>query len=76
MTCSSHGGKGGEAGVSGSGAGGPSIALAYHGALPSVDAASTLTPGAAGSGVPEQSDGSGRFIKMSSDGVSQPIYSF
>jgi hypothetical protein len=75
-TCGSAGGKGGEAGVSGSGAGGPSIALAYHGALPSLDAASTLTPGAAGSGVAAQSDGSGRQIKMSSDGVSQPIYSF
>jgi hypothetical protein len=75
-TCGTDGGKGGEAGVSGSGAGGPSIALAYHGALPSLDAASTLTPGAAGSGVAAQSDGSGRQIKMSSDGVSQPIYSF
>jgi hypothetical protein len=70
-----RGGNGGEAGVSGAGAGGHSVAIAYQGALPLVDAASTLSPGTPGNGQAEQSNGS-KMIGASANGVSQPIYSF
>ncbi len=74
-TCGAHGGGGGEAGVSGAGAGGPSVALAFNDALPGVDAASTLQPGAGGSGVALQSNG-GKAIQASGTGASQAFLSF
>jgi hypothetical protein len=75
LTAGAHGGAGGESGISGSGAGGPSVAIAYTGNIPVVDAKSTLTPGTAGLGVTAQSS-NGKTIPASGNGVSQATFSF
>jgi hypothetical protein len=69
------GGAGGLAGVSGNGAGGPSIAIAYQGSKPQL-LASTLTPGAGGSGVAQRLGPDGKTIPASSAGSSEATYSF
>ena len=69
------GGMGGNAGISGSGAGGPSIAIAYTKPMPATDATTILTPGTAGAGVPAQSNGV-KTIPLSASGVSATTYPF
>ena len=70
------GGAGGFAGVSGNGGGGPSIGLAYQGGAP-IELATTITPGAGGSGVAARTDsGNGHAVSASPSGVSQTTYAF
>jgi hypothetical protein len=74
-TCGTKGGNGGEAGFSGSGAGGHSVAIAATGTMPVVDPTSTLLPGTAGTGQPALSQGA-KNIPLSANGVSQATYTF
>jgi hypothetical protein len=66
---------GGVSGYSGSGAGGPSIAIAYTGGAPQADATTTSTPGNPGAGH-VQITSNGKTIPASAAGVSQAMFSF
>lgn len=68
------GSPGGFAGVSGSGAGGPSIALVHFGARPSLDERTSFTVGEPGRGVPEMTDGT-KTIAASPSGEASAIVS-
>ena len=68
------GGAGGRAGVSGHGAGGPSVALAHHGAAPTV-VGSTLIAGPGGSGRLAAS-APGRSLTASPAGATKQTHAF
>ncbi len=71
------GGNGGYAGVSGNGAGGPSIAIAYQGTSPVTQLATTITLGQGGSGVAAVTDSSnGKTIPASVSGMNLQVYLF
>ena len=70
----SAGGLGGAAGISGHGAGGPSIAIAHEGLAPIV-AQSTSKPGVAGPGVAAVSQGA-RTIPASPAGVAEAVRAY
>lgn len=70
----SAGGLGGAAGISGHGAGGPSIAIAHEGLAPIVTQ-STSKPGVPGAGVAEVSQG-GRTIPASPAGVAEAVRAY
>lgn len=70
----SPGGRGGEPGVSGAGAGGPSIVIAHHGAAPKTMDTKTKV-GRAGFGVAEMSS-NGRVIPASADGEAKEVTNF
>ena len=70
----SAGGLGGAAGISGHGAGGPSIAIAHEG-LAAIVAQSTSKPGVAGPGVAAVSQGA-RTIPASPAGVAEAVRAY
>ena len=70
----SAGGLGGAAGISGHGAGGPSIAIAHEGLAPIVTQ-STSKPGVPGAGVGELTQG-GRTIPASPAGVAEAVRAY
>ena len=74
LTGGAPGGRGGRAGVSGHGAGGPSIVIASHGAPPVV-VSSTLTPAVGGPGQAAIRT-SDRKIDVSIDGISAATHAF
>lgn len=65
-----HGGRGGSAGISGAGAGGPSIAIVHEGGAPRLSA-TKLTPGAGGEAPAERVLGT-KKIPAAAAGVSLP----
>lgn len=71
-TSGGNGGQGGESGISGSGAGGPSLGIASHGLAPT---GSTATASAGGAGVPAIT-GLGKTVAASAAGLSAPTYAF
>ena len=79
-TAAGAGGPGGRAGVSGSGAGGPSIAIAHTGGEPKVENGTTLKPGTAGAGVPEETAtdalGNVKTLPASAAGVAKDLFAF
>jgi len=68
---STPGGLGGAAGISGNGAPGPSIAIAYRGAAPVLTRA-TSTPGAGGAAI-EARSANGKTIPASPAGLSEQV---
>jgi hypothetical protein len=71
------GGRGGLAGISTSGAGGPSFAIAHTGGAPKLENGTTTTVGAGGAGVPEQSkSGFQTKIPASPAGLSKELFAF
>jgi hypothetical protein len=72
---------GGRAGVSGSGAGGSSVAIAHHGGAPSLVNGSTLKVGKPGSGVPQEqktdpATGQVKLLAASVAGVAKDLLEF
>lgn len=55
LTNGHPGGRGGAAGISGNGANGPSLGIAYVGTKPTVSADTKVTPGAGGATIPARS---------------------
>lgn len=68
---STGGGRGGEAGISGNGAGGHSVPIAYQGGAPIVTR-TTTTPGAGGAGV-EARSANGKTIPASPAGIAEGV---
>ncbi len=69
------GGRGGDAGMSGQGAGGPSIGVASHGAAPTLDAPPVV--GAGGAAAPARGNlATDQTIAASAAGLSAPTYTF
>jgi hypothetical protein len=73
------GGAGGRPGISGSGAGGPSIGIAYTGGKPNLINDTVIKPGKPGAGVPEDSKAFQNVtwkLPASAAGIAQNMYSF
>ncbi|HEY8080375.1 MAG TPA: hypothetical protein VIF62_39870, partial [Labilithrix sp.] len=73
------GGNGGRAGVSGNGAGGPSVGIAHIGGAPTILATTKVAFGVAGKGVPatDRSDATGtRTLSASADGIAADVHAF
>ena len=73
------GGPGGRPGISGSGAGGPSIGVAYTGGMPTFVNGAKPKAGTPGAGVPEDSNTFQNVtwkLPLSAAGIAQDMYSF
>ena len=76
LTGGQYGGRGGAAGVSGNGANGPSLGIAYAGTKPNVNADTKVTVGTAGAAIPARSRttlGVTKTIPATSAGIAKDI---